>query len=136
MIPKMEQLREEPREYGESSNYRQQRWGEGNSVCVKLISDFSFVILYEVWNAVAFTSVNPWFTDDSLSRGREIGILLSSESMEAQQKTSALPVFILKIVMTEFPKPIDPEIIPIPQTSYLFIYFLKSRKNKNKKREK
>ena len=84
MIPKMEQLREEPREHGEQSNYRQQRWGEGNSVCVKFISDFSFVILYEVWNAVALTSVNPRFTDDSLSRGREIGILLSSGSKEAQ----------------------------------------------------
>jgi len=70
-----------------------------------------------------------------LSRGREIGILLSSESMEAQQKTSALPGFILKIFMTEFPKPTDPGIILIPQTSYLFIYFLKSRKNKNRKRK-
>lgn len=37
--------------------------------------------------------------------------------------------------MTEFRKPTDPEIIPIPQTSYLFIYFLKSRKNKNRKRK-
>lgn len=33
---------------------------EGNSVCVKFISDFSFVILYKVWKAVALTSVNPW----------------------------------------------------------------------------
>ena len=74
--------------------------------------------------------------DDSLSRGREIGILPSSESMETQQKTSVLPVFIFKIVMTEFPRPTDPKIIPIPQTSYLFIYFLKSRKHKNKKRKK
>jgi len=55
--------------------------------------------------------------------------------MEAQQKTSALPGFIFKIFMTEFHKPTDPEIIPIPQTSYLFIYFLKSRKNKNRKRK-
>jgi len=56
--------------------------------------------------------------------------------MEAQQKTSALPGFIFKIFMTEFHKPTDPEIIPIPQTSYLFIYFLESRKNKNRKRKK
>ena len=61
MIPKMEQLREEPREHGEQSNYRQQRCREGNSVCVKFISDFSFVILYKVWKAVALTSVNPWW---------------------------------------------------------------------------
>ena len=38
--------------------------------------------------------------------------------------------------MTEFLKPTDLEIIPMPQTSYLFIYFLKSRKNKNKKKKK
>ena len=56
--------------------------------------------------------------------------------MEAQQKTSVLPVFIFKIFMTEFLKPTDLEIIPMPQTSYLFIYFLKSRKNKNKKKKK
>jgi len=60
MIPKMEQLREEPREHAEQSNYRQQRCKEGNSVCVRFISDFSFVILYKVWKAVALTSVNPW----------------------------------------------------------------------------
>ena len=53
-------LREEPREHGEQSNYRQPRWGEGNSVCVKFISEFSFVILYKVWKAVALTSANPW----------------------------------------------------------------------------
>ena len=42
--------------------------------------------------------------------------------------------------MTEFPKPTDPEIIPIPQTSYLFIYFsrvertrIKRGKNKEQK---
>ena len=56
--------------------------------------------------------------------------------MEAQQTTSVLPVFIFKIFMTEFLKPTDLEIIPMPQTSYLFIYFLKSRKNKNKKKKK
>ena len=42
--------------------------------------------------------------------------------------------------MTEFPKRTDPEIIPIPQTSYLFIYFsrvertrIKRGKNKEQK---
>ena len=46
----MKQLREEPREHGEQSNYRQQRCREGNSVCVKFISDFSFD-----WKRLYFT---------------------------------------------------------------------------------
>ena len=35
--------------------------------------------------------------------------------------------------MTEFPKPTDPEIIPIPQTSYHFIYFSRVERTRIKR---
>ena len=44
------------RAWGTVKLYRQQTWGEGNSVYVEFISDFSFVILYKVWKAVALIS--------------------------------------------------------------------------------